>query len=344
MTDISIEPFDAKAAPEELFRARYELGTVLQREAAPEDPMEPYERWRDSWNHVPSWRTPHHWTVVDPSGGVVAVASMPLDYVETNRNLAWFDIQVHPDARRQGIGTRLLAPIVEVAEADARTILGAGTIEGAPGEAFLRRFGAELKATERKSRLEIDELDLNMMREWVKRAEERASAYRLVDWQNRCPDAYLERFIALYDATNTAPRDNLEMEDHVHTPERHRENEERSLAQGGTSWTLAAEKADTGELAGFTELYFSTDNEDIVWQGWTAVDTAHRNLGIGRWVKAAMALRLVDARPEIRHVDTWNAFSNEPMLNINIAMGFKLVRGYSDWQVPTATLAANLRQ
>lgn len=345
MTEIAIERFDPETAADDAFRARYALATVLNAEEAPEDPMEPYERWRANWRHQPSWRTNHYWSVVDPSSGrLLATASLPLDHLETNRHLTWFGIQVHPDVRRRGIGTRLLRPIVEVAQQDSRTLMGAGAIEDSPGEDFLRRFGAEPKSTERKSRLEIDELDLDMMREWEKRAEERAAAYRIVEWHDRCPDDYLERFVALNDVTNTAPRDDLEMDDWVHTPARHRENEERNLAQGGSSWTMVAEKTGTGELAGFTELYFSADHDDIVWQGWTAVDPAHRNLGLGRWLKAAMALKLVATRPAVRKVDTWNAFSNGPMLNINIAMGFKLVRGYSDWQVPTDRLAANLRQ
>jgi len=342
---IEVVAFEHESAPEEAFRARYALGSVIHEEEAPEDPMEPYERWRASWRHQPSWQKRHDWSAIEEtSGRLVGTGFLPLEYLETNRNLAWFSIQVDPDFRRQRIGTRVLERVVETAQADGRTLLGAGAIEGSGGEAFLTSLGAELKSTERKSRLAVDRLDLGMMREWVKRAEERANEYRLVEWQDRCPEEYLERFVALHDVTNTAPRDDLEMDDWVHTPERMRENEERNLAQGGSGWTLVAEKTATGELAGFTDLYFSADHDDIAWQGWTAVDPAHRNLGLGRWLKAAMALKLVAAKPGVRNVDTWNAFSNGPMLNINIAMGFELIRGYSDWQAPTERLAANLRQ
>lgn len=344
MTDIVIERFDHTTAQQDAFRARYDLVRLISDELSPEDPFEPYERWRAGWNHRPSWEQRHDWSAVDrASGRLVGIAMLPLDYLETNRNLGWFDIQIHPAARRHGLGSRLLRPIVEVAQSDGRTVLGAGAIEGSPGEAFLAAHGAEMKSTERKSRLTIANLDIDMMRAWVTQAPERAAGYRIVEWQDRCPDDYLERFVALKDVTNTAPRDDLEIEDWLHTPERQREQEDRNLAQGGSWWLMTAEKEGTGELAGFTELFFSADHDDIAWQGWTAVDPAHRNLGLGRWLKGAMALKLVEARPEVRHVDTWNAFSNGPMLNINIAMGFELVRGYSDWQVATDRLAANLR-
>lgn len=343
MTDITIEAFDHETADDAAFEARYELATLISKEEAPEDPMEPYDRWRAAWRHVPSWQKRHDWSAIDTaSGQLVGVGSLPLEYLETNRHLAWFTVQVRPEARRRGIGSRLLAQVVTIAKADGRTILGTGAVEGSAGEAFLQAFGAELKSTERKSRLAIDRLDLDMMREWVKRAEERAAGYRLVEWNDRCPDDYLARFVELHDVTNTAPRDDLEMDDQVHTAERHRENEERNLAQGGSSWTMVAEEVSSGQLAGFTDLYFSADHDDIAWQGWTAVDPAHRNLGLGRWLKAAMALKLVEAKPAVRNVDTWNAFSNGPMLNINIAMGFELIRGYSDWQAPTERFAEHL--
>jgi hypothetical protein len=44
----------------------------------------------------------------------------------------------------------------------------------------------------------------------------------------------------------------------------------------------------------------------------------------------------------VRFVDTWNAFSNAPMLGINIEMGFQLVRGYNEWQAKTDVVSAAL--
>ena len=36
--------------------------------------------------------------------------------------------------------------------------------------------------------------------------------------------------------------------------------------------------------------------------------------------------------PSIERIDTWNAGSNEPMLNINMAMGFKPILTINTWQ------------
>ena len=52
----------------------------------------------------------------------------------------------------------------------------------------------------------------------------------------------------------------------------------------------------------------------------------------------------MDERPEVRYVDTWNAYSNDPMLAINIAMGFEVVKSYSEFQVPTDRLARTIKE
>ena len=61
------------------------------------------------------------------------------------------------------------------------------------------------------------------------------------------------------------------------------------------------------------------------------MDREHRNLGLGRWLKAANALRLLDERPEVTTIETWNAGVNAAMLAINHAMGFQPVAEWQEW-------------
>ncbi|MDQ1396172.1 MAG: hypothetical protein QOG64_1431, partial [Acidimicrobiaceae bacterium] len=79
------------------------------------------------------------------------------------------------------------------------------------------------------------------------------------------------------------------------------------------------------------------------WQGDTAVDPAHRNRGIGRWLKAAMLLHVMDERPELRRIETENAGSNDAMLGINVALGFEVLQWQAEWQVNLPVLAAAVR-
>jgi hypothetical protein len=68
-------------------------------------------------------------------------------------------------------------------------------------------------------------------------------------------------------------------------------------------------------------------------QGDTGVEPAHRNLGLGRWIKATTALRLLKDRPTTEVVETWNSGVNAPMLRINDAMGYRPVAEWQEWRL-----------
>jgi hypothetical protein len=80
----------------------------------------------------------------------------------------------------------------------------------------------------------------------------------------------------------------------------------------------------------------------IAWQGDTGVWPKHRERGLGRWLKAVNALRLLDEQPEVEFIDTWNAGSNEAMLAINVAMGFRPLENWGIWQAGTDVVAEAL--
>jgi GNAT superfamily N-acetyltransferase len=185
-------------------------------------------------------------------------------------------------------------------------------------------------------------LDRLLLERWIAQAAERAAGYELVGFEDRCPEELLEGFLDLIHVMNTAPRDDLEIEDFVMTPERFREDEDRWFERGYHGWRLIARRVADGAPAGFTEVAFPPYSESIAWQGATGVKPEHRNLGLGRWLKATMALQLLERKPQLEWVYTDNAFSNGPMLAINNAMGFREVRGYGAWQVATARLAESL--
>jgi GNAT superfamily N-acetyltransferase len=141
---------------------------------------------------------------------------------------------------------------------------------------------------------------------------------------------------------NTAPIGELEYEDDRYTPELWRAKESSLLARNYDWWTLCARHQDSGELAGFTEVLFPQLWPETAYQEDTGVWPKHRNRGLGRWLKAVMAQRVLDERPSVERIETWNAGSNEAMLNINVAMGFEPVENWGDWQVGTEVARAAL--
>jgi GNAT superfamily N-acetyltransferase len=126
------------------------------------------------------------------------------------------------------------------------------------------------------------------------------------------------------------------------TPEMWRDIESKMTTRGREILIYVARHNATGAFAGFTNVAYKHLQPDHVEQWDTGVDPTHRNLGLGRWVKAAMALKLRDEYPGVERIDTENAGSNAPMLSINIEMGFKPILVQNVWQGDLATLRKNL--
>ena len=115
-----------------------------------------------------------------------------------------------------------------------------------------------------------------------------------------------------------------------------RADQQALVRRMGWVWTACARHDSTGQLVGFTQLLASQARPWLGQQWDTGVDPAHRNLGLGRWLKAANALRLLDERPEVTTIETWNAGVNAPMLAINHAMGFHPVAEWQEWTLQRA--------
>ena len=143
---------------------------------------------------------------------------------------------------------------------------------------------------------------------------------------------------------NTAPLEELDLEAIAWTPEQVREMDQNVRKRGGRNFMLAARHVPTGELVGYTSIIHYAFQTQFLWQDDTAVSPEHRNRGLGRWLKAANLLRVLDACPEATRIRTGNAGSNAPMLNINRAMGFREIFANVVYQIPVENARAYLRE
>lgn len=85
--------------------------------------------------------------------------------------------------------------------------------------------------------------------------------------------------------------------------------------------------------ADFATMVVSPHRPWLAFQFGTGVLRTHRGQGIGRWLKAVNALRLLDEHPQVTTVDTGNAATNEHMLAINHAMGFRKWVAWKTWEL-----------
>ena len=337
---ITITDYDGPTADESLIRLAYELLIVEDAELRPTDAPFSWVEFHGIQRSSVETERRLHWIVTDSGGRPLARASLALP-VAHNTHLAVVLLYVHPDHRRRGIGTRLLRELVEVMEADGRTDVVTDINEGHDGERFFARLGGELGLPQRISRLHLTTLDRELIARWMREGEA-AEGYSLVEWHRRCPDELVESYVIVKAAMNNAPVDDLPIGDRVHTVESVRENEAELEAAELEKWTIAARHDATGDLAGFTEVIFIHDAPEHAWQGGTGVLPEHRGHRLGRWMKAAMADRILDRRPDLRYIDTENAYSNGPMLAINVEMGFEILRTVNGWKGKVDMLSASL--
>ena len=68
----------------------------------------------------------------------------------------------------------------------------------------------------------------------------------------------------------------------------------------------------------------------------TAVVRAHRGHRLGLLLKAGMLLWLAEVEPQLETVDTWNAESNDHMIAVNEALGYRVMGRELQFQIARA--------
>lgn len=333
---------DPKQDTDDEIAERVALENVLTREVLPDEPPASVEQVIAATRARPERHRRYLWKVRDAGGRLVGLAGTTIDPDDTdNPDILWCGFTVLPEVRRRGLGGRLLAELVRVAELEGRTRIVGHTIEGrAGGDDFARAVGAEAKAAEHLNHLPLAEVDRPMLERWVAEAATRSADYELIGWDGPVPEEHLDRWVDLVLVMNTAPRDDLQMNDFTLTPSEVREHEQVSAAAGIEEWTLVARHRATGEWAGFHDVSWNPTEPMFAYVGATGVKPEHRGHALGKWLKAAMTLRLLDERPEVTNVRTGNADSNDAMLGINRLMGYRPLLGHTTWEVPVETAAA----
>ena len=143
---------------------------------------------------------------------------------------------------------------------------------------------------------------------------------------------------------NTAPRGDLKFDDWKITPTMVASWQGMTEVSGDNCLLYAAEQLKSGELVGYTEVFWHPERAALVYQGATGVRPDHRGQGLGKWLKAAVLLDLPAHNPAGQRLRTGNADSNAAMLGINRALGFAPVFGRTEWQGQTEELVVAARR
>jgi GNAT superfamily N-acetyltransferase len=340
---IRIEPFSYRELDDNTSAALFAHHNVLWEEMHPDDPPRSLELARARWAALPPFLRTYGWMARLPDDRVVASAALFLTDMAENRHLAQSELEVDPAWRRQGLGWLLARRLLHAARDEERRLVIFGTNDRSEGgAAFARRLGAHAGMTTHTNQLDLRELDHDLVGRWQESGRTRAAGFDIGLWDGRYPDEDLETIAELTRVMNTAPTDDLDVEDFNFTAEQIREIEAQHLSGGRKRWTIYARERESGRFAGYTVLILDPSRPQIINQGDTGVLPEFRNQGLGRWLKAAMLDKVLEEWPEGRFVRTGNADSNAPMLRINEQLGFRPYMAETIWQLPVEDGLATL--
>jgi GNAT superfamily N-acetyltransferase len=329
------------ATPEDW--ARYHAFRRAQhQEDDPQEPQEPDDLRQASMLRPDPFRM-RRWFLVEEGDEVVGWlrvnGSTPASpEFESWRHLLWASGWVLGPHRRRGIGRRIVPKLVELLDDSGARVLSTDTRQES-GHAYLQWLGAEPKFSDVQNRLDLRQVDWDMVDRWVREGAERSpeSTFRL--YSPRVPEELMASYtVAQTRLLNNIPWEDMDHGEIVETPEKLREWYARLDGYGASHHVCMVEDPD-GSMVAMTDVLKYPHEPGFVRQNFTGVDTKARGRGLGKWVKAAMLQHLREVHPDTVYITTENAGSNAAMLGINRGLGFQAQRQSTVYQISREELA-----
>ena len=257
-----------------------------------------------------------------------------------NLELAELSVHVHPDHRRRGFGSAVLAEVEAEAGRRGRRVLtglaswpyDAGSAgDGGSGPGFARAVGYDLALSEvqRELQLPVDDALLAGLADDAARAH---TSYTLRSWVGPVPDVLLQGWAEITASLVTeAPTGDLELEQEAVSTDAVREREATIERQGRTKYNTVALDA-SGTVVAYSDLATTIHEPGRAYQWGTLVRREDRGHRLGVAVKVANLRLLQRERPDITRLTTYNAEVNAHMIGVNEAMGFRPVARLGDFQ------------
>jgi len=298
---VHVEEVDARTASDETLTQLAEIAHACWPEEHPGEPLPALDETIAFHRHQPATHTTCHWLA---DGGFAAL------FVHGPR-AAFLHLRVHPDRRRRGVGSALLAAAVERARELGVVALHAEHSTGA-GAAFAARFGFADGQRVVRSLLGLPAAELQ--------ASAPPAGWSLVTWLGRVPDEHLAAYVVGRGAMDDAPAPE-EMDFPSWTAEKVRASEE-SLARRSREMRVTVAMSADGTIGSFTELRLSRGSRAAFTDD-TGTVAAYRGRGLARAVKTESLRRLRADHPEVELVTTMNAEENAVMRGLNESLGFR---------------------
>lgn len=280
--------------------------------------------------------------------------------VETNQDLIWVGVSVHPEHRNKGLGTSILNQLLHYCESINRNKISGGVYSGGPESLYtwITNRGLKQVYTENLSRLYHDQINW----EFIEKSEASLNpkfdnerfelmSFTKLPLAQLCldDDDFVTRLVDFdNEVENLIPLQDLALEDRIITVEDVRSSAKDTIEKK-TGWEsfrfyLVDKEADNKIIA-LSSTYFSQDKPmRAVGTGFTAVRKSYQRQGIATYLKIKIIRHFIAEYPHFEYIYTGNATTNEGMLAINESLGFQPFYQYIEYSGATSeVIEGNLR-
>ncbi|MGY5871033.1 MAG: GNAT family N-acetyltransferase [Candidatus Thorarchaeota archaeon] len=321
-----IRPFDLKTASDEDWEMFYNFSVQTTTELFPNTPIGDLNSIRNRMTGNLTFHDVNAYMAVTTTEPAKAIGWIRCIFLKEddpsflgNEDVCRIHLTIHQDYRMEGIAEKLVGLAYKHAVEYNRTKF-TGSLISEASRRFLQRIGGKEALAYRVNQLALKDVDWNLIESWVNEGTQRSPDLSM-NFYLSIPDPILEDYCKVYtEVLNQAPRNELTYGDEVYTPAKWKIMEEES----SRTWISAVVTAQNGDIAGLTDVGYDSATPTLVYQYLTGVQEKYRGRGLGKWLKAAMLLKIRDEYPDVEVVSTSNATSNEPMLAINEKMGFRM--------------------
>ena len=270
-----------------------------------------------------------------PEGAPDPVGLLEVEFPRRdNLHLGWTSITVHPDHRRQGHGSAMMAEMIRRTEAVGRNTLWIGAPkDDEVARTFAERFGFTYASHDARRRQVLAEVDPAEVDRLHLQAREAAADYVLERGTVPTPDDVLEQLVEVTAAINDAPMGDLTFEDEHFDLKRLQDFEAASAGREDVVYRLWARHRSTGEIGGHTVVMTNALQPGWAWQADTAVSRDHRGHRLGLLLKIEMMRWLAEDRPDVETIETWNNADNKFMIRVNEVLGYRLNRVFATYEL-----------
>ena len=344
-SEVVVRIFDPETTSDELWGKFFHFYYKIFKEMFPEDPSPSLETMKKEMRYPHPDNKEYRWILSDEKSinvigyGKVTVYKKSSPVYQANKHVAFGTIFVDRVFRRKGYGTDLLKILLTKVKDEEKTVFQGGSLLE-NGKAFCERYGGKLALTEEESRLKLEEVDWEMINEWINEGKHRAKGV-IIERFEVVPEKDINDYCQLFTETiNQVPKGELEWE-FKETPDTRRIRENRNKILNRT-WTTLITRETDGTISGLTETFYQPDQATLLFQGLTSVRKKYRGRGLGKWLKAEMLEYTKKAFPEVKFVVTDFAVTNAPMIAINKRLGFKKLKFWSEYKFQVDQLSRSL--